>query len=110
MNTTKSRIELRCSGRVISYWFTSETRGVTDIMNVVSLYSVSRLRTFFLSVVDNNRPNSLLNGNMTGFALPLFYNVCLRFSSMELHNACHYILKTDCYCTLTIGYDFGFAC
>jgi len=27
---------------------------------------------------------------------------------MELHNACHYILKTEgCY-TLTIGYDFGF--
>jgi len=28
---------------------------------------------------------------------------------MELHNACHYILKTEGCCTLTIGYDFGFA-
>jgi len=27
---------------------------------------------------------------------------------MELHNACHYILKTDLCYTLTIGYDFGF--
>jgi hypothetical protein len=62
----------------------------------------------YLSVLDNNRANSFLNGNMTWFVLPLFYNIWLRFASMKLHNACHYILKTDCCCTLTIGYDFGF--